>query len=196
MARPWRFNTSTRTSAADIFTKALPPEKWFKALCLLGIRTGLKEWIPSKKDRASCDPFVGSQARSSKPGEVVRACTKRCCPKSGRGESRFKGPLYKAASPYMYSCHSIRFARAFNMFVPTGALWLKKTVRQRCFHRAPHCTSCGGRAFVAFASAPSLSRAFRSLDRRRAFVRLWLLFVEPLDHWPTSFTPFPLTELV
>ena len=42
----------TNEQAADIFTKALPPQKWFKALCLLGIRTDLKCLIPSKTDRS------------------------------------------------------------------------------------------------------------------------------------------------
>ena len=42
----------TNEQAADIFTKALPPQKWFKALCLLGIRTDLKCLVPSKTDRS------------------------------------------------------------------------------------------------------------------------------------------------
>ena len=42
----------TNEQAADIFTKALPPQKWFKALCLLGIRTDLKDLTPSKTDRS------------------------------------------------------------------------------------------------------------------------------------------------
>ena len=47
----------TEEQLADIFTKALQPQKWFHALCLLGIRTGLGEEIP---------PLPSSQSSSSK----------------------------------------------------------------------------------------------------------------------------------
>ena len=47
----------TEEQLADIFTKALQPQKWFHALCLLGIRTGLGEEIP---------PMPSSQSSSSK----------------------------------------------------------------------------------------------------------------------------------
>ena len=42
----------TNEQAADIFTKALPPQKWYKALCLLGIRTDIREPKPSLRDRS------------------------------------------------------------------------------------------------------------------------------------------------
>ena len=40
----------TDDQAADIFTKALPPQKWGPALRLLGIRTGLQSELRAPTD--------------------------------------------------------------------------------------------------------------------------------------------------
>jgi hypothetical protein len=43
----------TDDQAADIFTKALPPQKWGPALRLLGIRTGLQSELRAPTDGAA-----------------------------------------------------------------------------------------------------------------------------------------------
>ena len=64
----------TNEQAADIFTKALPPQKWYKALCLLGIRTDIREPKPSLRDRSfSLGADVGAKAAAQ--CAVINACT-------------------------------------------------------------------------------------------------------------------------
>ena len=64
----------TNEQAADIFTKALPPQKWYKALCLLGIRTDIREPQPSSRDRSfSLGSKVETKAAAS--CAVINACT-------------------------------------------------------------------------------------------------------------------------
>ena len=46
----------TDDQAADIFTKALPPQKWAPALRLLGIRTDLPSDLKSKEGAAPSRP--------------------------------------------------------------------------------------------------------------------------------------------
>ena len=75
----------TNEQAADIFTKALPPQ--YKALCLLGVRTDIREPKPSLRDRSFS---LGSKVdvKSAASCAVINTCTRTHGAPNRRGGSR------------------------------------------------------------------------------------------------------------